>query len=125
MPNRNGKRDHFAGGIGLLTAAVYLCLQGLKEVVFSGNINTFHARSLAHKLLHALFAMVDFRVLGLRQILPYRPFEQIGGQSAAGFAHLDCQGNGFIPHFVLHSDLPPSCKRRRAGSASLAALGMF
>ena len=32
MPNRNGKRDHFAGGIGLLAAAVYLCLQGLKEV---------------------------------------------------------------------------------------------
>jgi hypothetical protein len=76
------------------------------------DLNVFNTNALAHKLLHTLFTVVDFRIMGLRQILPNSPFEQIGGQPAASLAHLDCQGYGFIPHFVLHGDLPPSCKQR-------------
>lgn len=32
MADRNRRDDHFAGGLGLLAAAVYLCVKGLKEV---------------------------------------------------------------------------------------------
>lgn len=32
MADRNGRDDHFAGGLGLLAAAVYLCVKGLKKV---------------------------------------------------------------------------------------------
>lgn len=32
MANRNRRDDHYAGGLGLLAAAVYLCVKGLKQV---------------------------------------------------------------------------------------------
>nr|WP_326127646.1 hypothetical protein [uncultured Oscillibacter sp.] len=32
MADRNRRDDHFAGGLGLLAAAVYLCVRGLKKV---------------------------------------------------------------------------------------------
>lgn len=32
MANQNRRDDHFAGGLGLLAAAVYLCVKGLKKV---------------------------------------------------------------------------------------------
>lgn len=32
MADRNGRDNHFAGGLGLLAAAAYLCVKGLKEV---------------------------------------------------------------------------------------------
>nr|WP_325251833.1 hypothetical protein [uncultured Oscillibacter sp.] len=32
MGDRNRRDDHFAGGLGLLAAAVYLCVKGLKQV---------------------------------------------------------------------------------------------
>ncbi|EOS67074.1 hypothetical protein [Oscillibacter sp. 1-3] len=32
MAERNGRDNHFAGGLGLLAAAVYLCVKGLKRV---------------------------------------------------------------------------------------------
>lgn len=32
MADRDRRDDHFAGGLGLLAAAVYLCVKGLKEV---------------------------------------------------------------------------------------------
>lgn len=31
MVDRNGRKDHFAGGLGLLAAAAYLCVKGLKR----------------------------------------------------------------------------------------------
>ena len=45
-------------------------------------------------------AVVDFGVLGLRQILPNGPFQQAGGQPAAGFANLDGESHGFIAYFI-------------------------
>ena len=45
-------------------------------------------------------AVVDFGVLGLRQILPNGPFQQAGGQPAAGFADLDGESHGFIAYFI-------------------------
>ena len=32
MGDRNRRDDHFAGGLGLLAAAAYLCVKGLKKV---------------------------------------------------------------------------------------------
>lgn len=32
MADRSRRDDHFAGGLGLLAAAVYLCVRGLKKV---------------------------------------------------------------------------------------------
>nr|WP_325185614.1 hypothetical protein [uncultured Oscillibacter sp.] len=32
MANQNRRDDHFAGGLGLLAAAVFLCVKGLKKV---------------------------------------------------------------------------------------------
>lgn len=32
MADRGGRDNHFAGGLGLLAAAVYLCVRGLKKV---------------------------------------------------------------------------------------------
>lgn len=32
MTDRNSGKDHFAGGLGLLAVAVYLCVKGLKTV---------------------------------------------------------------------------------------------
>ena len=32
MDRRNGRKDHFAGGIGLLAAAAYLCVRELRKV---------------------------------------------------------------------------------------------
>lgn len=32
MPKPSNKKNHFAGGLGILAAAAYLCLQGLKQV---------------------------------------------------------------------------------------------
>lgn len=32
MADRNGRDNHFAGGLGLLAAAAYLCVKGLKKV---------------------------------------------------------------------------------------------
>ena len=32
MAERNGRDNHFAGGLGLLAAAAYLCVKGLKRV---------------------------------------------------------------------------------------------
>lgn len=32
MADRNRRDDHFAGGLGLLAAAAYLCVKGLKKV---------------------------------------------------------------------------------------------
>ena len=91
--------------------AIFFCHTFKGFDIFLRNINTFHARSLPDKLLYSLLAVMDFRILGLRHVLPHGPFEQIGGQSAAGLAHLDCQCYGFVPHFVLHDDLPPSCTK--------------
>lgn len=31
MAERNGRGNHFAGGLGLLAAAAYLCIKGLKK----------------------------------------------------------------------------------------------
>ena len=31
MADRNGRDNHFAGGLGLLAVAAYLCVQGLKK----------------------------------------------------------------------------------------------
>lgn len=32
MADRTGRGNHFAGGLGLLAAAAYLCVRGLKQV---------------------------------------------------------------------------------------------
>lgn len=32
MADRNGRDNHYAGGLGLLVAAAYLCVKGLKKV---------------------------------------------------------------------------------------------
>lgn len=32
MADPNRRDDHFAGGLGLLAATVYLCVKGLKKV---------------------------------------------------------------------------------------------
>ena len=32
MANQGGKKDSFSGGLALLTAAVYLCVKGLRQV---------------------------------------------------------------------------------------------
>ena len=32
MAERHGRDNHFAGGLGLLAAAAYLCVKGLKRV---------------------------------------------------------------------------------------------
>ncbi len=91
--------------------------------ILIGDLDILNTLPLFHKLLHGLLAVMDFRILGLRHVLSQGPFQKVGGQLAAGLAYSDCQGDGFIPYFVLHGDLPPFCKRRRAASAGLAALG--
>ena len=76
--------------------------------ILIGDLDILNTLPLLHKLLYSLFAVVDFRILGLRHVLSHSPFEKIGGHFAASLANFDCQGDGFIPYFVLHDDIPPS-----------------
>ena len=73
-------------------------LKGLD--IFAGDLDVLNTCALAYKLLYGLLAVVDFGVLGLRQIFPNGPFQQAGGQPAAGFADLDGESHGFIAYFI-------------------------
>ncbi len=83
-------------------------LKGLD--IFAGNLNVLNACALAYKLLYGLLAVVDFGVLGLRQILPNGPFQQADGQPAACFADLDGESHRFFAYFILHGKTSSLCR---------------